>query len=158
MRHINFLLGAQNFKWGVLGGGPKVYVEKGYMFFPPPLDFDGHPVMPVMTSQCCHFLQNILSKPKPKVVGPDIFRRVGIFHVKGWGPKSSVYPSKPRKTKRFVGCPGIFGGMSRGRPKSLRKKSLCSIFAPYLCRRLVQQSRNNSKGHKAIRMMSKNGW
>ena len=26
---------------------------------------------------------------------------VGFFHVKGWGPKSSVGPSKPRATKLF---------------------------------------------------------
>ena len=31
---------------------------------------------------------------------------VGVFHVKGWGPKSSVCPSKPRETK-------LFGGTSR---------------------------------------------
>ena len=28
---------------------------------------------------------------------------VGVFHVKGWGPKSSVCPSKPRETKLFGG-------------------------------------------------------
>ena len=28
---------------------------------------------------------------------------VGVFHVKGWGPKSSVCPSNPRKTKFFGG-------------------------------------------------------
>ena len=38
---------------------------------------------------------------------------VGVFHVKGWGPKSSVCPSKPRENK-------LFGGISRGCPtKSL---------------------------------------
>ena len=26
---------------------------------------------------------------------------VGVFHLKGWGPKSSVCPSKPRETKLF---------------------------------------------------------
>ena len=31
MRHINFFLGP---KWGVLGGGQKVYVEKVYVLFP----------------------------------------------------------------------------------------------------------------------------
>ena len=55
---------------------------------------------------------------------------VGVFHVKGWEPKSSVCPSRPRETN-------ISGGMSqdscrdiRGRPRSLRKKSLCSICGP----------------------------
>ena len=31
---------------------------------------------------------------------------VGVFHVNGWGPKSSVCPSKPRKTK-------LLGGISQ---------------------------------------------
>ena len=34
---------------------------------------------------------------------------VGVFHVKGWGPKSSVCPSKPGK-------PNFFGGISRDLP------------------------------------------
>ena len=36
---------------------------------------------------------------KPKLFGPVIFGWGGVFHVKGWGPKSSVCPSKPRETK-----------------------------------------------------------
>ena len=42
---------------------------------------------------------------------------VGVFHVEGWGPKSSVCPSKPRETK-------LFGGISRilpGYPRNARK-------------------------------------
>ena len=54
-----------------------------------------------------------------------------VFHVKGWGPKSSVCPSKPRETKIFGGISRDFAGISRRCPKSLRKKSLCSIFVPY---------------------------
>ena len=53
-----------------------------------------------------------------------------VFHVKGWGPKSSVCPSKPRETKLFGGTPRDFAGISQGRPKSLRKNSLCSILVP----------------------------
>ena len=37
----------------------------------------------------------------PPFLGPDIFGWVGVFHVKGWRPKSSVCPSKPRQTKLF---------------------------------------------------------
>ena len=48
---------------------------------------------------------------------------VGVFHVNGWGPKSSVCPSKPGKSN-------FFAGISRRYPKSLRKKSLCSILVP----------------------------
>ena len=28
---------------------------------------------------------------------------VGVFHVKGWGPKSSICPSKPMESKFLVG-------------------------------------------------------
>ena len=49
----------------------------------------------------------------------------GFFHVKVQGPKSSACPSKPRETK-------LLGGTSQGCPESLRNKSLCSIFGPYL--------------------------
>ena len=52
--------------------------------------------------------------------------------MKGWGPKSSVCPSKPRETKLFGGISRDFAGTSWGHPKSLRKKSLCSMLVPYL--------------------------
>ena len=54
---------------------------------------------------------------KPKLLSPDIFRwgRVGVFHVKGWGPKTSVCPSKLGKSNFFG---GISAGISRGRPKN----------------------------------------
>ena len=54
---------------------------------------------------------------KPKLLGLDIFRSGGVSHVKGWGLKSSVCPSKPREK--------LWAGYSRdfcGRPKSLRKE------------------------------------
>ena len=51
--------------------------------------------------------------------------------MKGWGPKSSVCPSKPRETKLFGRISRDFAGISRGGPKSLRKISLCSIFVLY---------------------------
>ena len=52
--------------------------------------------------------------------------------MKGWGPKSSVCPSKPRESNFFAGISRDFAGISRKRPKSLRKKCLGSIFGPYL--------------------------
>ena len=51
--------------------------------------------------------------------------------MKGWGPKSSIWPSKPGKSNFFGGISRDFAGISRGCPKSLRKKSLGSIFVPY---------------------------
>ena len=47
---------------------------------------------------------------------------VGVFHVKGWGPKSSVCPSKPRETKLFGRISQDFAGISREHPKSWRNK------------------------------------
>ena len=35
MRHVNFFLGVP--KWGILGGGQKVYVEKVYVLFRSPI-------------------------------------------------------------------------------------------------------------------------
>ena len=55
---------------------------------------------------------------------------VGVFHVKGWGPKSSVCPSKPRESNFFGGISRDFAGISRKRPKSLRKQCLGSILVP----------------------------
>ena len=51
--------------------------------------------------------------------------------MKGWGPKSSVCPSKPRESNFFGGISQDFAGISPKRPKSLRKKCLGSIFGPY---------------------------
>ena len=56
---------------------------------------------------------------------------VGVFHTKGWGPKSSVCPLKPGKSNFFGGISRDFAGILRGCPKSLRKKRLGSIFVPY---------------------------
>ena len=40
-------------------------------------------------------LSGTKKEPKPKLLSPDIFSGgVGVFHVKEWGPKSSVCPSK----------------------------------------------------------------
>ena len=51
----------------------------------------------------------------------------GGVHAKGWGPKNSVCPSKPREAKVFGGISRDFAGISRNCLKSLRK-CLCSIF------------------------------
>ena len=55
---------------------------------------------------------------------------VGVFHVKGWGPKSSVCLSKPGKSNFFGGTSRDFARISWRSPKSLRKKSFCSTFGP----------------------------
>ena len=47
--------------------------------------------------------------------------------MKGWGPKSSVCPSKPRESNFLGGISRDFARISRWRPKSLRKK-VCVQF------------------------------
>ena len=66
--------------------------------------------------------------PNPNCLVRIFSGGVGVFHVKGWGPKSSGCPSKPRETKLSGRISRDFAGISRGHPKSLRRKSLCSIF------------------------------
>ena len=56
---------------------------------------------------------------------------VGVFHVNGWGPKSSIRPSKPGKSNFLGGISRDFAGISRNFLKSLRRKGLGSIFGPY---------------------------
>ena len=43
---------------------------------------------------------------------------VGVSHVEGWGPKSSVCPSKSGKPNFFGGISRDFAGISQRRPKS----------------------------------------
>ena len=53
---------------------------------------------------------------------------VGVFHVKGWGPKSSVCPSKPGKYRTFLpGYPGILPGYPGGARKVWEKKVCVQI-------------------------------
>ena len=62
-------------------------------------------------------------KPKPKVFGPDIF---------GWGgglPREVVGAKKFGMSLETQESQ-TFWWISRGCPKSLRKKRLCSIFGP----------------------------
>ena len=53
---------------------------------------------------------------------------VGVFHVKGWGRKSLVCPSKPGKSNFLGGIFRDFAGVSLECPKSLRKK-VCVQFS-----------------------------
>ena len=69
--------------------------------------------------------------PNPNFLVRIFSSGVGVFHVKGWGPKSSACPSKPGKSNFLGGISRDFAGISRRCPKSLRKKGLCSISVPY---------------------------
>ena len=51
---------------------------------------------------------------------------------KGVGAKKFGMPLETREIKLFGGISRDFAGFSRNPPKSFEKKSLCSIFGPYL--------------------------
>ena len=77
-------------------------------------------------------LQGKKRNPNPNFLIQIFSGRVGVFHVKGWGPKSSVCPSKPRETKLFRRDIPRFCLDIPGVPEKFEKKSLCSILVPYL--------------------------
>ena len=68
--------------------------------------------------------------PNPNFLDWIFSSGVGVFHVNGWGPKSSICASKLGKSNFFGGISRDFAGISRRCPKSLRKTSLCSISVP----------------------------
>ena len=69
--------------------------------------------------------------PNPNFLIRIFSSGVGVFHVKGWGPKSSVCPSKPGKIKLFGrDIPGFCRDITAV-PEKLEKKCLCSISIPY---------------------------
>ena len=62
-------------------------------------------------------------EPKPKLFGKDIFGWGGGLPREGVGGQKVRYvPRKPGKPNFLAGYPGIFGGISWGCLKSLRKK------------------------------------
>ena len=78
------------------------------------------------------------TNPNPNFLVRISLGGAGVFHVKGVGAKKFGMSLETREIKLFFGgisrdFGGIsrdFGGISQGCPKSLRKKSLCSILAP----------------------------
>ena len=72
-------------------------------------------------------------EPKPKLFRPDIFGWGGGLPREGVGAKKFGTSLEPGKPNFFGGISRDFAGISRRCPKSLRKKSLCSIFVPYIC-------------------------
>ena len=54
---------------------------------------------------------------------------VGVFHTKGWGPKSSVCPSKPGKSNFFGGISRDFAGISRQNPRKVWEKKVWVQFS-----------------------------
>ena len=52
----------------------------------------------------------------------------GVFHVNGWGPKSSIRSSKPGKSNFLGGLSRDFAGISRRCPKKKEKKRVCVQF------------------------------
>ena len=86
------------------------------------------PIWMTCTSHVCN-IQARKESPNPNFGVRISSSGVGVFHVKGWGPKSSVCPLKPGKSNFLAGS-RAFAGISWRCPNSLRKTSLCSILAP----------------------------
>ena len=60
------------------------------------------------------FVSGTKKEPKPKLFESGyLCGGVGVFHVNGWGPKSSVCPSKPRESNFFGGISWDFAGKKR---------------------------------------------
>ena len=69
-------------------------------------------------------------EPKPKLFLVRICSGgMGVFHVKGWGPKSSLCPSKPMETKLFGGILGVLLG-NPGWPEKFQNKEFVFNFRP----------------------------
>ena len=62
---------------------------------------------------------------------------LGVFHVLGWGPKSSVCPSKPGKSNLLGGIfPGILPGYPGGARKVWERKVCVKFLAPILAKKI----------------------
>ena len=81
---------------------------------------------------CKSFMSGTKKEPKPKLFGPDIFGWGGGLPRERVGAKKFDTSLETREIKLFGrDIPGFWLGYPRGFPKSLRKKSLGSIFVPY---------------------------
>ena len=66
----------------------------------------------------CANTQGGKKNPNPNFLVRIFSSGVGVFHVNGWGPKSSIRPSKPGKSNFLGGLSRDFAGISRRCPKS----------------------------------------
>ena len=78
------------------------------------------------------FVQGRKRNPNPNFLVWIFSSGVGVFHVNGWGSKSSICPSKHRESNFLGGISRDLPGYPGGARKVLRKKSSCSISVPYL--------------------------
>ena len=60
---------------------------------------------------------------KLKLLGADLFRWEGVFHVNGWEAKSSVFPWRPRGNKLFGGIFREFWLGNRGGAEEVEKNN-----------------------------------
>ena len=67
--------------------------------------------------------------PNPNLLVRIFSSGVGVFHVNGWGPKSSIRPSKPGKSSFWGGISRDFAGiLPAGAPEKFEKKKFVFNF------------------------------
>ena len=78
--------------------------------------------------------RNSFGRARKKSTNPQFWIRIFSGHMKGWGPKSSVCPSKAGKSNFLAGYPGILLGYPGGTPqkKVWEKKKFVFNSCPYL--------------------------
>ena len=122
-------------QWGDGGGLPKVRTERARGAE------TGSSSEAVFTERA--FGQARKRNPNPNFLIRIFSGGVGVFRVNGWGPKSSIRPSKPGKSNFLGRISRDFAGISRNRPKSLRK-NICVQFPFPIWRTIVFSGRVHS--------------
>ena len=87
--------------------------------------------------------------PTPNFLVPISSRGVGVFHVKGWGPKTSVCPSKKGKPNLLAGYPGVCRDIP-GVPQKLEKQVCIKFLAPKIAKRRAAIGIQNPKPRNSL--------
>ena len=90
----------------------------------------GFPMQRHRLLECFPKCQGRKRNPNPNFLVRIFSGGVGVFHVNGWGPRSSVCPLKPGKSKFFGRDIPEFCRDIPAAPEKFEKKSLCSLFVP----------------------------
>ena len=84
-----------------------------------------------------HYFRQEKKEPKPKLLRVQIFSGgVGVFHVKGWGPKKFGMSLETREIKLFwAGYPGLLPGYPGSIRKFEKKKFVFNFWPLHLSKK-----------------------